>query len=516
MKTVLPRLGEMLRALSGWRRLTASFAAGAFSALAFAPLGFFPALLLGYGVLVVLLDGATAGSARLRGAAWTGWAFGFGQFLIGMHWIGYPFLVDAADHGWQMPFAVLFMSGGLALFPCLACVIAAIFWRGGIARLLLFTASLAASEWLRGHIFTGLPWNLAAYGWGASLSILQSTSIIGVYGLTLLTILFGASLTELLAPRIRWRLPGIMLLLFAVMWIGGALRLAANPTDYVSGVRLRIVQPNIPENEKGAAQYSVRNWQRLVGLSQSPGSQVPTHIIWPEAAAPYEIFHSRAGLQQIDALNGSSGVLLTGAVRVERENVGTTRFFNSLYVLSAVSANVYDKAHLVPFGEYLPFASMMNGLGITKLTPGEVGFSPGPGLRTLNIPHAPPAGPLICYEVIFPGAVAGSPRPEWFVNVTNDAWFGPWAGPAQHFLNARVRAIEEGIPVVRAANTGISAVIDGAGRIVTTLSLNQTGVLDSELPKVLPLTPYGRYGDLGFLLLLLLCAVGTRLQVRRK
>ena len=516
MTKLMSRIGETLRALSGWRRLAASFAAGGFSALGFAPIGFFPALLVGTALLVVLLDGATAGSARLRNAAWTGWAFGFGQFLIGLHWIGYPFLVDAASHAWQMPFAVLFMSGGLALFPALACLAAAVFWRSGMARLLLFTLCLAVSEWLRGHIFTGFPWNLAGYGWGASLNILQSTFLFGIYGLTLLTILFGACLAEFFSPRIDWRPPAILLLLFALIWGAGALRLSANPTAFVPDIRLRLVQPNIPQSEKSSRQYAVRNWQRLVSLSQTPSALPPTHIIWPEAAVPFLLTDQSGPVEQVvRRLIGPGGVLITGAIRRQQENVDTARYFNSLYVFSSGPTKIFDKVHLVPFGEYVPFRGVLSVLGIEKLTAGSIDDSSGPGLRTLDIPHAPSAGPLICYEIDFPSAVLASPRPEWIVNITNDVWFGPWAGPMQHLLNARVRAIEEGVPVVRAANTGISAVIDGSGRIVTTLSLNQTGILDSALPKVLGLTPYGRYGDLGFFLMLLLCGAGCRL-LRRK
>ncbi len=515
--TISPlRLGGWLRGLGVWQQRAAAFAAGAVSALAFAPLNAFPAMLLGYAVLLVLLDGAPARPSSLRHFAWLGWAFGCGQFLVGLHWIVFPFFVDPVQHGWQAPFALLAMSAGLALFPCLACLAAAYFWHTGVGRLFIFTAAFSASQWLRGHVFTGFPWNLSAYGWGASLEILQSTALFGAYGLTLLTILLGASLAELMSQRIRWQIPAAMTVLFAALWFGGASRLASTTVQFEPNVQLRIVQPNVPENEKNSRQYMLRNWQRLLTLSRSVNGPVPTHIIWPEAAVPFLLTDSPEAMDQVGTLTGPSHVLITGAIRREQSGDGEPRYFNSLYVLGAGSNNVYDKFHLVPFGEYLPFEGVLNALGITKLAGGAVSLSAGNGPRTLSIPNAPPAGPLICYEIIFPGAVTASPRPQWFINLTNDAWFGPWAGPRQHLLSARVRAIEEGIPVVRAANTGISGVIDGTGQILASLPLNQMGVLNSALPKALPPTPYAKYGDLGFLLLLLSsAAMGAGLRSRK-
>ncbi len=517
MTAPLARFGDWLRGLNGWRRLLAGFAAGAVSALGFAPLNVFFALLAGYALLAVLMEGACAQERARRSAAWLGWAFGFGQFLIGLHWIGYPFLVDVARHGWQMPFAVLFMSGGLALFPCLACFAAAWLWRADVGRLLVLTACLSADEWLRGHVFTGFPWNLSAYGWGASLEILQSASIVGAYGLSLLTILLGTSLSELLAPRLRWRLPAACTVLFCTLWVWGAWRLSADKPEFVAGVDLRIVQPNIPQNEKDDRSLMERNWRRLLTLSQSAPGSLPTHIIWPEAAPPFLLESSPQALSEISSMIAPDRVLITGAVRRVLSPDGQASYFNSLFVFGADGVQVYDKFHLVPFGEYVPFATALNAIGITKLTAGQAGFSAGTGPRTLEIPNAPAAGPLICYEIIFPGEVSAESRPQWFVNVTNDAWFGPWAGPRQHLLSARVRAIEEGIPVVRAANTGISAVIDGSGRLLASLPLNQMATLDSKLPKSLAQTPYSRFGDVGFFILLIVSAAyGTARVLKRR
>jgi apolipoprotein N-acyltransferase len=281
---------------------------------------------------------------------------------------------------------------------------------------------------------------------------------------------------------------------------------------------LRVVQPDIPQREKYKRDLIVPHWQILMGLSQKPAAVPPTHIIWPEAAPDFLLQSSPAALDQIAALTGTTRSLITGAERVEFRDSGRTAF-NSLFVFGPGGrlASVYDKFHLVPFGEYLPFGTLLNSIGITKLTEGELGFSGrGDGPHVFAVAGAPAMSPLICYEIIFPGAVTDHRhRPGWFVNVTDDAWFGPWAGPRQHLLIARIRAIEEAIPVARAANTGISAVIDANGRLVAQLGLGMRGALDAKLPKALAPTTYARFADLGFLLLLLGAAVMAWISGRK-
>jgi apolipoprotein N-acyltransferase len=414
---------------------------------------------------------------------------------------------------WQLPFAVTLLPAGLALFTGLACALALYFWQNGPARLLVFAACYTAFEWLRGHILTGFPWNLAAYGWGASLAVQQSMAVIGAYGLTFLTILLGASLADV-TRRNAWKAPLVMALLFAGLWGLGAHRLVSHPAENVAGVSLRIVQPNIPQREKEQSRYYARNWRRLLDLSVTPGS--PNVIIWPEAATPPFLFNrDRMALDQVGLLTGASRTLITGATRAQRAGDNLS-FYNSLFMFppGGEPGRVYDKFHLVPFGEYVPFASVLNHLGITKLTAGQEGFSFGDGPRTYQLAGLPAVTPLICYEVIFPAAVTSGQRPGWFVNVTDDSWFGPWAGPYQHFVIARARAIEEAVPIARAANTGISAVIDPYGRITAQLGLGKRGVLDAGLPKVAEQSTYARYGDL-MLLLLLLTAVMLAFLLRR-
>jgi apolipoprotein N-acyltransferase len=505
---IIPATGDCLRGLAGWRRCFAALLAGTFSALAFAPFDVFPALLLGYAALVLLIDGAVRDAHRIRAAAMAGWSFGFGQFLAGLYWVGYAFTVDAAAHAWQIPFVAVLLPGGLALFTAFACAIAGCFWPHSAARIFFFSGVYAVFEWLRGHILTGFPWNLAGYAWGAVPGVMQSASIIGTYGLTLLTLLLAASLTEFASRRPgSWRLPVALVSLFALFWLGGQARLAMLHPGDVPGVRLRLVQPNVPQAEKYPLRYRLRNWMRLVQLSEAHAQTPPTVIIWPEAAPPFLLTAAPEALQEIRALTPADLVLMTGTVRVQARADGGFTYFNSFFVFSHGGRliGVYDKSHLVPFGEYLPLPDVLHALGVSKLIEMPDGFGEGPGPRTLDIPGAPKTDPLICYEIIFPGAVVAKERPGWIVNVTDDSWFGPSTGPYQHLLMARMRAIEEGLPVVRNANTGISAVIDPLGRIRERLALGQMGFLDANLPRALPPTAYARLRGGGFLTLLALC-----------
>ncbi len=511
---------DVLRMLTGWRRAAAAFVAGSLSALAYAPFGVFPFLLLAIGVLVLLMDGAQHMKRPHLSAAWVGWCWAFGQFLFGLYWVGYAFLVDAANHEWQIPFVEFFLPGGLALFIAAATFAASYLWRPGAARIFVFTAAYAVAEWLRGHILTGFPWNIPAHGWAASLGVLQSAALFGSYGLSLLTILFGASLAQCADIRRdrAWHLPAVMTALFVALWIGGTLRLLFVQPGDVPGVVLRLVQPNVAQQEKFKLRYRGRNWRQLIALSAQPAAKRPTHIIWPEAAPPLLLTRSPQAMDDVAAITGTSRVLLTGAIRGYATVEDGIRYSNSFYIFGAGGSLLatYDKFHLVPFGEYLPFADLLEKIGLSQVVDGPGGFAAGDGPHTYDVPNAPPAGPLICYEIIFPGAVVGERRPGWFVNVTDDSWFGPSTGPYQHLLIARVRAIEEGIPVARDANTGISAVIDPLGRVRARLGLGQAGVIDSPLPRAVPKTPFARFGDMGFALMLLALVWGVWRMPKRK
>jgi apolipoprotein N-acyltransferase len=512
----LQGIGGWVRGLSGWRRLVLAFVAGALSATGFAPLGFFPALLLGYAILVLLIDGADARVRPIRAAAGAGWAFLFGQFITGFHWIGYAFMVDPGAHLWQMPFALVGLTAGLALYGALAGAFSAWFWQDGPARIFVFAVFFASGEWLRGHLLTGFPWNLSGYGWSLAPAVLQAASLVGAYGLSFLTILLGASLAELFCGR--WRAPAAVAALFVLLAAFGVYRLSM-PEQVVPGVVVRLVQPDVPQREKYVRHLMVRNWQRLVELSAQPAGSLgkPDVIIWPEAATGFPVARAPGALDQIALFTARDQTIITGSERIAQDAQGLT-FFNSLYLFAPYGALplVYDKFHLVPFGEYVPFSGLLGQLGITKLTRGPSGFSTGDHPHLLAVPGAPSMSPLICYEVIFPGAVTdpNAPRPGWMVNITDDSWFGPWAGPRQHLLTAQVRAIEEGLPIARAANTGISAMIDPWGRISTSLALDKMGAIDARLPAALGETVYARFGDLLFLLLLVGAALAAFVVAR--
>ncbi len=503
------KLASLPLHLRGFRRLALAAATGAAGALAFEPFRLFPLLLLSYAGFVLLLDGISGSPHKLRTAWWIGWCYGFGFFLVGLYWIGYAFLVDAQAHAWELPFVAILLPGGLGLFFGAGALLCVLLWRPGVRRIFAFAVIFAVVEWLRGHVLTGFPWNLPAYGWAASTAILQSASIFGAYGLSLLTLLFGASLAVFARGHDNREraLPVVMFVFFAALWADGEARLATASDATVPGVRLRIVQPDTPQPEKYDPRLTVRNWQRLISLSIVPSPQMPTHIIWPEAAPPFPLEQVPAALAQIAQVTAKGAVLMTGNVRVVQSG-GQTRFFNSFAMFGAGGKLLAssDKFHLVPFGEYLPFERTLRSIGLTEIAANS-GFSSGPGPRTFSVPGAPPVTPLICYEIIFPRMVTGNPRPLWLVNMTDDSWFGPDAGPKQHLLIARVRAIEEGLPIARAANSGISVVIDGYGRIRSRLDLGLRGYIDSNLPVGLPVTPFARYGNAILLTLIFLCCV---------
>jgi apolipoprotein N-acyltransferase len=507
--------------LWAWRRALVAFLAGALGSLAMPPFGVIPALAVAFTVAVWLLDGCTGARGRvlpaLRGAFVTGYAFGFGYFLAGMWWVGEAFLVDADLFGWLLPFAVLGLPALLAIFPAVGFLVARLLWRAGATRLLAFASGLAASEWLRGHILTGFPWNAFGYALAGEIHLAQLLAVVGLPGLTLVTVLILAS-PALLAddPAINprpWAMPALALICLAAMAAFGALRLARNPTEMVEGVNLRIMQPALAQSDKFRPEMRDEVMQAYLELSDratapdTPGMQSVTHLIWPESAFPFIVSQDAPALADIARLLPEGATLLTGAGRAEDPTggEGSTRYFNSVHMIDTAGTilDSYDKVHLVPFGEFLPFQSWLEENGFRQLTELRGGFTPGVRLRTIDVPNAPPAGILVCYEAIFPGDVVDPRRrPGWLLNVTNDAWFGLTPGPYQHFLQARARSTEEGLPMVRAANNGISAVIDPLGRVVASLPLGPASVLDSRLPKEFPPTIYARYGDWIFAALL--------------
>jgi apolipoprotein N-acyltransferase len=495
----------------GWRRILIAFAAGAATALALPPFSVWPVPFLTFPLLVWLIDGAAGRWGGVAAAAATGWWFGFGYFLAGLYWIGNAFLVDARTFGWLLPFAVIAMPAGLALFTAFGLALARLLWTRGAARVLALAVALTIAEWIRGHVLTGFPWNAFGYMFVSLDWLAQSAALVGLWGLTFIAIFVYASPVVLADDpadmRRGWIVPALSLVLVATMAGYGALQLRRTPTTFVDNVRLRIMQPNLQQDAKFRYSEKQAVMSRYIALSdrasgpQSAGIADVTHLIWPESAFPFFLTREPDALAQIAALLPDGTVLITGAARAPETvppDAAVTRAYNSIYIIDHDGSvlSIYDKVHLVPFGEYLPFQDFLERLGLMQLTKVQGGFIPGDRRRTLAVPRAPNFVPLICYEIIFPGAaVPRSERAAWMLNVTNDGWFGLSPGPYQHLQQARLRAIEEGLPVVRAANTGISAVVDPLGRVVRSLPLGSEGVLDSPLPQPLPTTLYARFGD---------------------
>nr|WP_246571437.1 apolipoprotein N-acyltransferase [Bradyrhizobium liaoningense] len=513
----------------GWQRAIVAMAAGALSVLALAPFNLFPVLFVTFPVLVWLIDGAGAGRyGGVPAAALTGYWFGLGYFVPGLYWIGYAFFVEADIFAWLTPFAVLGLPAYLAIFTAIGFALARMLWSKNATRVLALAASLTISEWLRGHALTGFPWNAFGYALSEPLPLAQTASLIGLWGMTFLTVAIFASPATLIdrTPdrRLQWRMPAAALALLVVMSVFGAIRLALHPTTMVAGAKLRLMQPNLQQDAKFNYAAKPEVMKKYLALSdrasgpQSTGVRDATILIWPESAFPFFLTREADAMAQIADLLPKGTVLITGSVRAPDLPRGTpiTRAYNSIYVIDhdgSVLA-VYDKLHLVPFGEFLPYQSLMEKLGFEQLTRVRGGFIPGTVRHALPVAGAPPALPLICYEAIFPDEVAArNERPGWIVNLTNDGWFGISTGPYQHLEQSRMRAIELGLPLVRSANTGISAVIDPVGRTVASLGLGIEGILDANLPTAIPPTVYARVGDVPAAMLV---AVAVLLAVRRR
>ena len=508
----LRRLGLAVILSWGWKRAAIALLAGALSALAMAPFNAWPVLFVTFPIVIWLIDGAGAGKLRgVPAAAMTGWWFGLGYFVPGLYWIGYAFLVDAPTFAWLLPFAVLGLPAYLALFTALGFALARLIWTRDGSRVIALAIALTLSEWLRGQVLSGFPWNAFGYALTEPLALAQTASLIGLWGLTFLSVAIFASPALLIDGRSRgrrpWIAPVIAIALLVAMGIFGVIRLSLQPTTTVGNTKLRIMQPNLPQDVKFSYAAKAEVMQKYLTLSdrasgpQSSGVRDASILIWPESAFPFFLTREADAMAQIAELLPKGTVLITGSVRAPDlpPGVKVTRAYNSIYAIDHDGSvlSVYDKLHLVPFGEYLPFQDWMEKLGFVQLTKVVGGFIPGARRRPMEIPGAPRMLPLICYEAIFPGDVASrEDRPGWIVNLTNDAWFGISTGPYQHLQQARLRAIEQGLPVVRAANNGISAVVDPLGRIVARLGLGIEGVLDSSLPSAIAPTIYARSGDI--------------------
>ncbi len=484
-----------IAALAGWRALLAAFGLGLLAALALPPVYAVPVLLVSIPGLLALIGAARTSPLR---AATIGLFWGWGHHVGGLYWITNAILTEVDRFWWLVPIAVPAVALPLGLFIALPAWLAR---RAapGWPRLLVFAGAWVVAEMLRGVLFTGFPWNLIGTVWAFSAVPLQGAAWVGVHGLSLATILL-AGLPVLGRGR---ALPGGAAAL-ALLGFGafGAVRLAAGPEAAAQPPwRVLVVQGNIPQDLKWRPETRTQIFLRYLRLSEqgiaqwreADHPQERIVVVWPETASPFRLAEDAEARRLIAGILPDGAVLLSGTLRVEWGRDGRPeRVFNSLLAIDSrgAVAGGYDKAHLVPFGEYMP----LRGLLPVRVVPMAIDISPGPGLRTIAPAGLPPLGALVCYEVIFPGEVTPTPRPEWLVNVTNDAWFGMSAGPYQHLAAARLRAVEEGLPIVRAAQTGVSVVFDSAGRELGRIPLGETGVLARRLPAAAAPTPFARFG----------------------
>lgn len=475
---------------------------GGLGALAFAPLFIFPALLLSFSAIWFLLDvEIEEGSSFLRIFS-LGWWFGLGHFTVGLYWITYALTVDLKAFWWLVPFALFGIPSVLAVFTGIAFALTKVWPYQGVSRAFAFAGIWIGFEWLRGHLFTGFPWNLLGYSWAFSPEMIQIASIGGVYGLSLMTILLCVFLGYLIGKNYFERMLAISIyLLVPLLWVWGHHRLNYPEVMESPSLALRIVQPNIPQTLKWDLAQKEDNFRQLLEMTSQPSALSLKAVVWPETAIPFFLEQDSFRRVLITEALPKDALLFTGALRL----TGPKEIRNSILVLSK-KGNIlasYDKAHLVPFGEYIPFRKNIDAIfgegSIKKLTIGALDFKAGLGPKLVPLPHGFPSfSGLVCYEVIFPNAVINrvQERPKWMLNVTNDAWYGNTSGPYQHLEIARMRAIEEGVPLVRAANSGISAVFDAYGRMKGSIKLSTMGVLDIFLPPPTQTKPlYAQWGD---------------------
>lgn len=507
--------------LRGWRRYSAALLLGILLAAAQAPLSLWPLAFVSFVLLLHLDDGGSDATARRR-SFFTLFAFCYGYFVAGHYWIGISFFVDAEKYALLLPLPVLGLPIVLAVFPASGAWLTWLIARGHRpAYMLLMPFGWLVGEWLRGRVATGFPWNLVGYVWGDWPAAMQLAAYIGAQGLGLLTMLAASGIALVMLGR---RVALVLPLVFA---IAGALASLRVPADIamLPDVRLRLVQPSIAQTLKWQDGLRQQHLQQHVALSLQPAETPLTHVIWPETAIPY-LLDEEPGLRDALAKRLAPGtVLITGAPRreVRSQTPRDVAIYNSIFALgsNAEIAARYDKVHLVPFGEYLPFRALLKPLGLDAVAAGAVDFSFGRDMSPIAIPGLPFARVLICYEAIFADESmqrfdGSQPVAGLLLNLTNDAWFGTSSGPYQHFVAAKFRAVEQGLPLARAANNGISAIVDPYGRVTVQLGLNEIGVIDGGLPAAIAQRPlYARIGDSPLLALAIVILIAAFVAARR-
>ncbi|TDK35313.1 apolipoprotein N-acyltransferase [Rhizobium deserti] len=493
----MERLAGRIMLLWGFPRLALAFLAGAIGALALPPFGFFGAFFVSFTLLVWLMDGSTGSPdggilVKFRSSFLLGWMFGFGYFVAGLWWLGNALLVDAEDFAWALPLAVFGLPAYLALFYGLATLVASLLWSDGFGRIAALAFGFGLAEWLRSFVLTGFPWNAIGYGAMPIPLMMQSGAVLGLFGVTVLSVfVFAAPALIGTGKGIRIGLALAALLLCAHLGFG-AWRLSGADSLLSSAggtqTTVRLVQPLIDQSRKLDDTERATIFEEHLALSALPpqdGGKRPDVIVWPETSVPFILTDNPDALTRIADVLQDGQVLVAGVVRSEAAGPGSPpRFYNSIYVIDSqgqiISAS--DKVHLVPYGEYVPYEDILRYLGVTDAIAMPGGFTAAPALSLLTLPGGQSFYPLICYEAIFPNEITDDvERTSALLNVTNDGWFGATPGPYQHFLQARLRAVETGLPLIRGANTGISAVVDPFGRLTKALGYNQKGVIDSTI-----------------------------------
>lgn len=490
---------------TGWRLAGGAILCGLVMALGQAPLSF------PFGMLLALptLGWLFLNHQSRKGAFLTGWWAGCGYFAASTFWIVEPFFVQPEIFGWMAPFALTFMAAGLALF-----------WGGGflfasfaqvkpIYRLAALAVAWTAFEFARAHILTGFPWGLLAYTWSET-PVFQLLAYIGPHGLGLLTLLIG--FLPLVIRKNFWFSGSYSIVLIAALWLAGQARIPDTPET--SETTIRLLQPNAPQHLKWRGDMVDVFFKRMLKMTAAPAAHRPDLVVWPETSIPYPLDGESLALQLVSQAAGPTTQVMAGIQR-HQDN----RVYNSMVYLDQAGGilAVYDKHHLVPFGEYIPLGWLLTRFGIRGLADSDGnGFAAGTGTRVIKASGLPDFLPLICYEAIFPGlSQLDDERPKWLLHITNDAWFGNFSGPFQHLVQVRARAIEQGLPVARSANTGISAMIDPYGQMVKQLPLNTAGFLDAKLPLPLPATLYSKWGEVTWILIALLIGAIVSLECRK-
>jgi apolipoprotein N-acyltransferase len=488
-------LANRIMLLWGFRRALVAILAGAVGVLALPPFGFFAALFVSFTILTWLMDGNAGDEyggvwGRLRADFATGWLFGLGYFVAGLWWLGNALLVDAEGFAWAIPFAVLGLPAVLAIYYGLATAAAGLLWSEGWGRLAALAAAFGLAEWLRSVLLTGFPWNAIGYGAMPIPVMMQSAHVVGLFGVTLLAVFVFSAPALLGSPGSR-RTGIVIACMISLLHIGyGAYRLEVAPDANGDAVAVRLVQPDIDQSKKLDDRERASIFEEHLALSSAPpadGKPEPKIIVWPETSIPFILTQNPDALTRIADVLKPGQILIAGAVRSEDMLPGTPpRYYNSIYVIDDAGQIVAasDKVHLVPFGEYVPFEDVLDDYGIANVSEMPGGYSSGNSRSLLKLPDGMTFYPLICYEIIFPGEMQDAAgTADALLNVTNDAWFGDTPGPYQHFLQARVRAVELGMPLIRAANNGISALVDPYGRVVAGLGSGKRGFIDTSFTR---------------------------------